>query len=96
MAVPLRLPVLSVGDVFPRLERCDVNVVELLRQNSGWVFENPGKEPAPMGSRRPWGCACLLGRPWWVLPQGYCGKGSGQVPPSDFLEEVKGLIWSEV
>ncbi|XP_077707552.1 epididymal-specific lipocalin-6 isoform X1 [Canis aureus] len=24
-----------------RLERCDVNVVELLRQNSGWVFENP-------------------------------------------------------
>uniref|UniRef100_A0A8C0SPA5 Lipocalin 6 n=2 Tax=Canis lupus familiaris TaxID=9615 RepID=A0A8C0SPA5_CANLF len=23
------------------LERCDVNVVELLRQNSGWVFENP-------------------------------------------------------
>uniref|UniRef100_A0A3Q7NTP2 Epididymal-specific lipocalin-6-like n=1 Tax=Callorhinus ursinus TaxID=34884 RepID=A0A3Q7NTP2_CALUR len=24
-----------------RLERCDVNVVELLRQSSGWVFENP-------------------------------------------------------
>ncbi|ELK07385.1 Epididymal-specific lipocalin-6 [Pteropus alecto] len=24
-----------------RLERCDLSVVELLRQNSGWVFENP-------------------------------------------------------
>ncbi|XP_070106509.1 epididymal-specific lipocalin-6 isoform X1 [Equus caballus] len=24
-----------------RLERCDLNVVELLRQASGWVFENP-------------------------------------------------------
>uniref|UniRef100_A0A452QBW6 Lipocalin/cytosolic fatty-acid binding domain-containing protein n=1 Tax=Ursus americanus TaxID=9643 RepID=A0A452QBW6_URSAM len=24
-----------------RLERCDVNVAVLLRQNSGWVFENP-------------------------------------------------------
>ncbi|KAF5920320.1 epididymal-specific lipocalin-6 [Diceros bicornis minor] len=24
-----------------RLERCDLNVVELLRQDAGWVFENP-------------------------------------------------------
>lgn len=40
----LRLdPELTRSLFFSRLERCDLNVVELLRQASGWVFENPGE-----------------------------------------------------
>lgn len=35
---------------FPRLETCDLSVMELLRQNSGWVFENPCKEDGTVGT----------------------------------------------
>lgn len=87
-----------------------MNVAVLLRQNSGWVFENPCKATASVVSCRARGgvgtgslpgpspvgsAAGSLGG--HALPSDQCrGKGSGPVRPQDFRQEVKGLILSEV
>lgn len=73
-------PEWTVGLLFPRLERCNLSVVELLRQNSAWVFENPCKEDAPaVLSRAGWGLAPFPGalsplqHPQAPCRQGQCG-----------------------
>lgn len=78
------------------LERRDVNVVELLRQSSGWVFENSCKATASTVSCGAWGTGrCGMGwlsgpslvgsttdsLGWHPLPPGQCrGMGSGPIP----------------
>lgn len=77
---------------FPRLETCDLSVMELVRQNSGWVFENPCKEDATVGAGsislpalgRSSGPSVLLSLPrppaGWV--QCWLGRGGPHPEPS--------------
>ncbi|XP_070106512.1 epididymal-specific lipocalin-6 isoform X5 [Equus caballus] len=71
-----------------RLERCDLNVVELLRQASGWVFENPASS-GPAGRAH----ASGRGRGDAVLtsPRGrFCpSAGRGGVPGAE--HQLQGL-----